>query len=290
VVGEVILTGHALTSDALIDEFRELRNKYPAGPALFHSRITTAGLSNIDNCHPFNVGGNTDTVIAHNGILPELWQPAKGDLRSDTAILAARLNVKLLASKMFRATLGEAIGTDKLVILSTNPLLKSAYLINAHRGNWHAGAWWSNSSFRGWESYVVGKPVRTSAGAWWQQQGTSGTWTTQGREGSTPVVAGDNLCIVCNSLVSYPSRWCRTCDLCGDCGRDDRDCLCYVPSSTTKAIGAGPTGASGTVDDSGEISEEEWESGAWMAKRDAERDMSTMTDEQIHALVAKLGY
>lgn len=67
---EEILVGKGMDSAAVIAQFLTLRKAYPNGPALFHSRYTTHGVSDEDNCHPFIVGGDKRTVLAHNGILP----------------------------------------------------------------------------------------------------------------------------------------------------------------------------------------------------------------------------
>lgn len=66
-----ILIGKGMNSATVIDEFMRMREEYPDGPALFHSRYTTHGEQTVDNCHPFIVNGDKRTVLAHNGILPQ---------------------------------------------------------------------------------------------------------------------------------------------------------------------------------------------------------------------------
>src|SRR5579864_8534045 len=64
-----IIVERSLYSYGLITKFMKEREAYPDGPALFHSRISTGGLTSVGNCHPFRAGEDDETVIAHNGIL-----------------------------------------------------------------------------------------------------------------------------------------------------------------------------------------------------------------------------
>ncbi|MGW5105951.1 hypothetical protein [Nocardia sp. NPDC004123] len=42
---------------------------------MFHSRFATHGFITNQNCHPFAIGGDERTVMAHNGVLPDIVQP-----------------------------------------------------------------------------------------------------------------------------------------------------------------------------------------------------------------------
>lgn len=84
--GTHIVKGSGLNFDAVLDNFLKTRAIH-SGPALFHSRITTHGGTNINNCHPFQVGKDTNTVVAHNGMLPI----AARNGMSDTHIFAKEL-------------------------------------------------------------------------------------------------------------------------------------------------------------------------------------------------------
>jgi predicted glutamine amidotransferase len=88
VAGQRLLVGHGMNPAETIASFAEARGRHPDGPALFHSRYATAGRVNVDNCHPFAVGGDPRTVLAHNGVLPASVQPSRGERRSDTRIAA----------------------------------------------------------------------------------------------------------------------------------------------------------------------------------------------------------
>lgn len=153
VVGDRIVTRKSMVPNDLIDEFESMRRKHPDGPALFHSRIGTAGTVGKENCHPFQVGNDPRTVVAHNGIMPESMQPAKGDPRCDTRIFAEKhLPYRNLNSAKSRRKLGKWLGTDKVVVLSVNPAHReSSWLINGRHGIWdnESGVWYSNSSYNG---------------------------------------------------------------------------------------------------------------------------------------------
>ena len=83
-----ILVGKNMDFYKAYEEFKDARSCYN-GDALFHLRITTQGSTNLDNCHPFYVGKDELTVVAHNGMLPVVTD--KGDNRSDTRVFAETL-------------------------------------------------------------------------------------------------------------------------------------------------------------------------------------------------------
>lgn len=172
--GEVIID-HAMTPTALIERFAKLREEHPDSHALFHSRITTHGATDLSNCHPFQVVGprGGQTILAHNGILPTDCQPRKGDKRSDTRILAEdmlwkrwsthrlpslgskrpRFTKRWLDAPQVRASIEKWLGTgSKVLVLTTNPRLEqTAYLFNERLGDWVDGVWYSNSSYETWK-------------------------------------------------------------------------------------------------------------------------------------------
>ncbi|CCF63614.1 hypothetical protein [Nocardia cyriacigeorgica] len=150
--GTDILVGRGMNADTLIDEFAAARSRHPDGPALFHSRLATHGPRNRDNCHPFAVGGDERTVMAHNGILPANVHPKPGDLRSDTRIAAENFlparPFGSLDSWSGRERLEQWLGTDKMVLLTVDPAYRHpAYIFNEHRGHWNEGSWYSNDSY-----------------------------------------------------------------------------------------------------------------------------------------------
>lgn len=173
--GIAIIKDHDMDFEKLWLRWTDLRKTY-RGPALFHFRITTHGNTDISNCHPFDVDGKPDTVLAHNGILP-LTMPIN-DHRSDTKLFAELIlpaigGVQALDNQeRFEELENWAIG-NKLVVLTTDAKAKHDwYIINKKSGHWDAGMWWSNSSYKqnygykylnynygyGYSSPYVGKP------------------------------------------------------------------------------------------------------------------------------------
>ncbi|MGH3588983.1 MAG: hypothetical protein ACRDQ0_21965, partial [Pseudonocardia sp.] len=84
VAGNRLIIRHGMDPEVVIDHFMRLRAKHRHGPALFHSRWSTAGMVGKSNCHPFRIRGDRRTVLAHNGVFPGIAQPQRGDKRSDT--------------------------------------------------------------------------------------------------------------------------------------------------------------------------------------------------------------
>ncbi|MEV6072057.1 hypothetical protein AB0L82_36425 [Nocardia sp. NPDC052001] len=152
VADDHIVVGRGLDVDAVITEFAATRALFADQPALFHSRLATHGIINEQNCHPFAVGGDARTVLAHNGILPEIVHPQLDDPRSDTRVAAEDFlphePFGPLDSWAGRARLEAWLAGDKMVLLTVDPRYKhSAYLFNEHHGYWsHEGIWYSNLS------------------------------------------------------------------------------------------------------------------------------------------------
>ncbi|RDI45304.1 class II glutamine amidotransferase [Nocardia mexicana] len=202
VADDRILVGHGLDPDRVIDEFATVRAEFPDTPALFHSRLATHGTVSVDNCHPFIVGGDERTVLAHNGILPTLVQPPKGDLRSDTRIAAE----DFLPTQPFgsldawtgRSGLEQWLRTDKMVLLTIDPAYRhTAYVFNEHLGH-HSddGAWYSNTSYQ---------------------------WPLALLDGN----AEDAYCGMCGEFdPERPGTHCVFCGYCQDCIRPFPHCEC----------------------------------------------------------------
>lgn len=220
-----ILVRKSMKAAKLINEFAMLREVYPDGPALFHSRITTDGVTDLFNCHPFMLSGDKRTVIGHNGILPKSVRPDKGDPRSDTRIFAQEVAGKFaLHTQLGRTLAGEWMGSfNKIVVLSVDPTFDQyGYIVNEDEGIWDEGIWYSNSSFRGYRTYSPGSWTGTGYGD------TVGDWewclTGCGAQAATV----NPYSLICTR--------CRTCSVCLDC-----PCQCYLVSE--KTTGKGQSGA-----------------------------------------------
>jgi len=81
-----IITERSMSAKKSIRRFLHLRKQYPNGYAMWHARYATHGVKNEQNCHPFQVGDDTQTYLAHNGVLDTFI--ADGDKRSDTRVFA----------------------------------------------------------------------------------------------------------------------------------------------------------------------------------------------------------
>lgn len=160
VAGNRIISGHSMLADQAMDQFLTMRKKHNKGPALFHSRWATHGTVDRSNCHPFRVGKDNRTVLAHNGVLPQAAQPLKGDNRSDTRKFAQSMLPSWghLDNLRTQQKIQEFLGkSNKIVILTTNPMYsKSAYLYGENLGYWDEGkdgdVWYSNSDYLGMRS------------------------------------------------------------------------------------------------------------------------------------------
>lgn len=174
-----ILVGKNMDFYKAYEEFKDARSCYN-GDALFHLRITTQGSTNLDNCHPFYVGKDELTVVAHNGMLPVVTD--KGDNRSDTRVFAETLLPKRGGISFLNGDLGvnhlsKWAAGSKLVFLSANPASKWRYvIINSEDGHWgkdeDEGVWFSNSSYK---YSLPSSSLRSSWGGW--DYGYSTTYT-----------------------------------------------------------------------------------------------------------------
>lgn len=220
-----MVLGKSLHLDEALGKFAAVRNEYPDAPALFHSRWATHGSVRVGNCHPFLVGNNHQTVLAHNGVLPKDAHPAKGDDRSDTAILAEdiipRRWFRLDKPTVIESMSQWATKSNKLVILTVNPRYKkNAYLINESQGIWDkpTGVWHSNYDFESpypkWAR--VGTSVKAADANWWNEQDAKDF--------------NEDFCVFCEPLTSRLDidNLCPSCKTCNDCYEPQWDCQCYT--------------------------------------------------------------
>jgi glutamine amidotransferase len=182
--GKAILTDHDMDFEKLWDRFDKARKIQP-GPALFHFRIATHGEIDTSNCHPFYIGDSTDSVVAHNGMLPIVVP--QGERRSDTRLFAELVlphcgGVPRLDEDEFFTELSEWSTGSKLVILTTDPEAKhDSYIVNEKAGHWNSGVWWSNHSY---EPYIY-KPYGNSYSHMYGSY--SSGWTASSKPSTSPV-------------------------------------------------------------------------------------------------------
>jgi hypothetical protein len=216
VTGDDIQVRHGLDAEKTIAQFDGDRRSNPHGPALFHCRFATHGPTNTENCHPFRVGGDPRTVLAHNGILLTVVQPRKKDPRSDSRILADDL-VPLFGSMRVRRNRIRLqkwmTPANKVVILTVDrSFTKQAYILNEDAGVWDGGIWYSNAG------YLFDDRLRFGSrdGAEYGHDATG--------------------CLFCGAPFDLRDQNCQVCGGCFDCGEELEDCRCYYAARARTAI------------------------------------------------------
>ncbi len=251
--GRNIIHNSGLKFIQIADEFLSLRDKYQ-GPALFHSRITTHGGTTVENCHPFQVGRDELTVVAHNGMLPIAAKNGK----SDTRIFAEEMfpawgGASTLNSKKMRKKLAKFASGSKLVFLSANPDVQNDFtIINERDGHWDSnGVWWSNNSYK-YERYTYSGGGMYTSG--WSKT-DKGVYTPSDTDYDDPTDSpyvidcsyedhnGDTvweelwICATCGYTHTFnetninDADLCPQCDTCWFCFEDRMMCSCYPPQS-----------------------------------------------------------
>lgn len=221
--GDRIIVDRGMDAKDMIACFAAKRAQFPDGPALFHSRLATDGATTLTNCHPFDVGGDPRTVLAHNGIMP--LRPSKGDFRSDTRIVAESYVPKAygtLRRRRARLAFQKWMGQwNKVVILTVDPRFRAnAFILNEKEGLWDNGIWYSNDMYKGY--YLA--PARKGDAYGLDEDGWG--WEPPWITSDTP-----DRCWKCGSRVNYKTHGeCPDCLVCFDCGEKPDSCLCYVPT------------------------------------------------------------
>ena len=205
-----------MNPDAAVKGFLENLAKYDHRVVAwaFHARITTHGLSNEANCHPFPIGGDEKNLLFHNGMLP--IRDTKD--RSDTRIFAEdQLPVMggapALENQIYISMLEEWMGYSKFVLLSVDPALDYPLtIVNDSLGFWEGDIWYSNSSCH-----------TSRARPNWGTVGSLSDFTPAART-----------CPTCKQEVRDAlSDECDICYSCLDCGSDTETCLCWMPETVS---------------------------------------------------------
>ncbi|MBY8863548.1 class II glutamine amidotransferase [Nocardia sp. CA2R105] len=207
-----IITGHGMNADEVLAEFARARDEHPHGPAVFHSRWATRGIITVGNCHPFALGRDERTWLAHNGTLPQRVHPGPYDPRSDTRIAAedflpAQPFGSVDTRRGFRG-LESWLGRSKLVLLTIDPAYAHrSYMFNEHLGTWESGIWYSNTSYQARQPTLWRGPCR-----------------------------------YCRTRGPGPgSRYCGRCGWCFVCLADFAECDCYAQHSRRRSRAFGPS-------------------------------------------------
>ena len=214
-----------MNADTSINRFLEMRAKYPEGYAMWHARLATHGSTTVDNCHPFKVGHDEQTYLAHNGILP-IVEP-QGDLRSDTRIFAEDLlpaigGVSALDNDQVFNLMEDFTSGSKVCILTVDPRAKhQCYLIHENKGKVDAsGVWWSNDS-----CYLP-----TYSNSWRSMQALDFL------KDDEDVFAECRVCdeVILEEPTDKSADYCPTCGSCFMCNVYMSDCMCYQGSNSTR--------------------------------------------------------
>lgn len=226
--GDRLIVHKTLDGEAAVAAFARDRATHHEGPALFHSRLRTHGPADVANCHPFPLGGDLRTVIAHNGILPPDVHPTKGDPRSDTRI-AAEDYLPLLGPMRLRRNRLRAerwMGPANLMALITvdRRYRQRAYLFNEARGTWDQGVWYSNESY---QPRAVRWYARSSVDAPHHWADTPDDWADD--PSGSYVDLDAETCACCGEVPDLCQDWCPWCGNCWSCGRPPERCLCWTP-------------------------------------------------------------
>lgn len=255
-----LLVDHDLDSYRLIEKFERMRQIFPDGPAIFHSRFATSGLRDVSNCHPFYVRGDgNQTVLAHNGIL---FTP-KTTSRSDTKILAedifpfyqnrsAQKDKKTGKLEEVNWNLDDKAGfqrfekhltkSNKIAVLTVHPRYKRyAYLLNEEEGIWEGDIWYSNYGYAPYlKRYDVGGYVSSG---YYSSNSNASTNYSIGRHNNNAIMNDDddpnttwgtcNICFAANS-VNPVMFICTVCFSCNECSQAQDDCDCYIPESARR--------------------------------------------------------
>lgn len=241
-----MLVGKSMDLEVALEDFRRMREDYPAAPALFHSRWATHGVKDVSNVHPFYVAGKQhagNVVVAHNGVLPATFHPKGKDTRSDTRIMADEwlgVQTKGTWTRKERKRIGNLIGIgNKLAILSVDPALDrpKGYLVNADRGEWSKGAWFSNGDYQ--YSWVRGR-YAGSRGTGWQSSSIGITrdnsMFNSERAYESRYSWMDDECPFCFSTghIDHGAGVCTFCNTCLDCFEPLVECYCFTPANRDK--------------------------------------------------------
>ena len=227
--GDKIITGRGMDAEEVVDRFLRLRSGMPDTWAMFHARYTTHGETNKSNCHPFRVGGEESTVIAHNGIIP-IHVP-KYEHRSDTRIFAEDWLPEFLTDlddpKGFEE-LEKFVGASKVAVFTTDPRLKfQVYILNEEMGHWsqEGDIWWSNYGYLPpkpyggslWSSKRYDNLYSYGGGNWWDEH-----YDTKSKDKVD--------CACCYAKLDkdeLADGYCYTCYSCLDCLQGLADCDCF---------------------------------------------------------------
>lgn len=241
-----IIVERTMDPDESINRFMELRSQYMEGYAMWHARLATHGSRTVANCHPFRVGKDNLTYLAHNGIL-DITIPHADD-RSDTRIFAEELlpalgGVTALDNDWVWDMLESYTSGSKVCILTLNPEAKhQMYLLNAQAGKEDEdGVWWSNDScYLTTYSWTPKSTYAKPYSHYNDDYDWATKWDSSDKSESKMDSEGSKMyeCPACtlesslDDIIDWENH-CPKCDYCYDCSLDWSDCLCFSRGTDT---------------------------------------------------------
>lgn len=196
-------------------------------PIVLHFRISTSGLNNKANCHPFRV--NDKLAFCHNGIIHQTEK--KNSFFSDTwhfnEIILKKLPPNFLEYRPVWDLIKEFIGHSKLCFLTNEG---NVHIINEQMGvnvgeNWYSNGGYTKKTYSTYYSGYMGfynnkNTCGTSAQPNLREDGwefKNGCWVYSPPVKETPAYAPAAIktCQFCNSiLTSYSEKFFDTCEKC----------------------------------------------------------------------------
>lgn len=165
--GNLTISKGFFTFDEFWDAYAPVRNR----AAIIHFRWATHGLTNKDNCHPFELCDG-EFAMVHNGVLS--IDISSDTDRSDTSHFSELVMTPMLSKVAFddpslKYLVEQAItSSNKLIVMRRDGKM---VIYNEKRGEWHNGVWYSNTQYK-FKKYVAPSPA-------WKtdyEQGEDGVW------------------------------------------------------------------------------------------------------------------
>ena len=148
----VMKTSKELKSfDVFYETYIQIKRNFGKKNILIHFRISTHGLVNESNCHPFLVDDNIGFI--HNGMI---YNVEDSKLHSDTYMFNENILKNLKPgfehNPIIMDMLADFIGKgSKLVFLNAQD---EYCIVNEEAGHWYMGCWFSNRSYEKVNNYV----------------------------------------------------------------------------------------------------------------------------------------
>lgn len=128
------------------DDFYSKWQEFKGLSSIIHFRIKTHGSIKPDNCHPFKV--NDSLVFIHNGIISDVTDRLledEVDTQAFNRLVLQKLPPNFYKDGAMLELISGYVGGSKLVFLDSAGKIT---IVNADRGEWNNGIWYSNGSYK----------------------------------------------------------------------------------------------------------------------------------------------